>query len=663
LLSTIFFWPNYYAPFGSAKLIGFLFFTQLALPFYLAIIAREGNLFSRLHHPAIIALGSLILIMIASSALGIDPINSFFGTLKRPISTIVFLHGFFFVLYLHELFTFNQKWKHNLTTLLIGITATTSAYAIIESWLPFSLISQENRTAGLSGNPIYLASFLILPLFFSLSRAIDTNQKHKTVYWLTSGIIIGAILLSGTRGATLGLIAGFAFFVCVQSYQRGKSHLSILAKSGAGIFSIVLLIWLAGFVLPSDSPIQRLTAYTDNNVQTRLTYWGMALRGSLENPILGSGPGNFYRVADKFFTPNIYSITTVWPDKPHNTLLEWLESTGIVGLAAFVGILFFLFQEGWRKKRSRADLILLAGLTAYVVQSAFVFHTIGELIAFLFFLAWVISSKPETNIVSPPPRQRRTVVAAVIGALVLLIGVSTVTIPFHTLALNIGKGTAAVNQNTNEALAYFEKATSQPIVWDDALVAEKYFDITNQAEQTTNSQATIQAAINVYERTVSRHPLRAKYWTDLARLYVLLADTNDGTVDQAGITAAQRAIDLAPQRFEGAQTMAFILAQNGDLFQAAEYSSQTVIKNARALTKEYLTWAVDLSASRQEFETVIEMYTAWRNAHPEDLSILANLAATYAQNGQIEKAIETANELKRLDPASVNAVDEFLLSL
>ena len=383
LVTPILFFPSYIQAMSTAKVIAFLLLTLLALPCYLAILFQKKEPWSVFRQPIILTFAAFILTLILSSLLGIDPLNSFLGTLQRPVSVVLFIHGFLVVLYLYELFTHQERWKRTYTNILIGVATLIAFYALFEGWLFPSFVSQEGRVASVLGNPIFLSSFLILPLFLSLARASDGAKKHKTLYRLASTIMMGAILLSGTRGAFVGLLAGGLFWFVSHITTHRTSLKPFLTKSLAVVAIGVALLFAVVTFAPEQTGLSRLVQVGDTNVLSRLAYWEMGLRGWQQAPVLGLGPGNFYRIADQLFTEETYDSSTTWPDKPHNIAIEWLTTTGLIGFGLYLALLVLLYRQGLRL-RTTQSLILLAGLTAYVIQGQFVFHTFSELLTFLF---------------------------------------------------------------------------------------------------------------------------------------------------------------------------------------------------------------------------------------------------------------------------------------
>ena len=119
-----------------------------------------------------------------------------------------------------------------------------------------------------------------------------------------------------------------------------------------------------------------------------------------------------------------------------------------------------------------------------------------------------------------------------------------------------------------EMLSNPELVPTAGIVIDDMLVSKTAS--TRASETTTDQPDRIDEALTLYARTIARHPLRQAAWNEYAWLFYLKAITQNLPVEQEGLNAALRAVELAPGRREAIYTLTLIYIQNGDLEQAAQ---------------------------------------------------------------------------------------------
>ena len=179
-----------------------------------------------------------------------------------------------------------------------------------------------------------------LPFMFVL-----LNSRYRLVVAGMIGLVCAAILLSLSRGALLGVAAGFLLFVLT---DRRRVQLTLAAG----------LVATIGVVLVIHSNPQRFheavllkQQVAQENVTTRFQAWGAAARLAADHPLLGVGPGNFQFYYNKLTGQPVgaYTLTVA-----HNALLDISAELGLVAMCLFALYLVLAFvrltaalQEGY----------------------------------------------------------------------------------------------------------------------------------------------------------------------------------------------------------------------------------------------------------------------------------------------------------------------------
>lgn len=642
LVTPLLFFPDYSSPFTNAKYIGFILLVELTLPVFLFVRLSGSRPHPPLRNPILISLLLVVLAMLVSAFTGEDPFNSFFGNAQRPTGVFFYLHLVLFVFILRELFCIDRRWKNLAIHLVISTATIASLYGLFESWLLPAFVSVDGRVASVFGNPTVFSGFLILPIFFALAQANEGVPRGKQLLFLASvGIMGSALLLSGTRGAVVGLLGGGLGWVIIKIWNRQVSRKQFVLLLVIVSLLLVGSVFFVRTVVAPEHPLYRLTNVAGANVQARLTYWNLGLKGWLEHPLLGVGNENFYVIADRYGKPStIPTFTSYWPDKSHSALVGRLMATGILGMTLYVGFLFFLFCALLRTNMP-AHHIWAAGLITYLIQGLFLFETVSGLIMMFFLVALTVNlesqrlPEPQTTKTRPLCAAMAVSTSAVGMGILLLI----VTIPMHRLLLNIGQGNERLQDNPLVAFESYQSAESLAFIWDSRLLAKTYFTLLTTSVvqgdvpgQTLNE--LFEKTRTAFEQTLERHPQRAQDWNDFGRLFLLLAISQGGSVSEEGYEMVEQARSLAPSNPIPLETLTFMLLQDVESF-----------------------------ASQGEYETVVARYQQLIDLHPDALSYLANLAAAYAKTGQTQKAIETAQLLLEQDPASAPSMEAFLESL
>lgn len=150
------------------------------------------------------------------------------------------------------------------------------------------------------------------------------------------GLVSAAILLSLSRGAFLGLAAGFLVFVLT---DRRRVQVTLTAGAVAAV----------GVLLVIQSNPQRFheaLALKQNvaqeNVSTRFGAWSAAARLASEHPLLGVGPGNFQFHYNQLTGQPLGTFTLT---VAHNALLDIAAELGLVAMCLLALYLVLAFTR------------------------------------------------------------------------------------------------------------------------------------------------------------------------------------------------------------------------------------------------------------------------------------------------------------------------------
>ncbi len=670
------FWSQLYNTFSSSKVLFFWLVVDAVGVFWIHLAVRTDE-FSRLKRdPVVWALLAFIGVQILSSTLGVDPWHSFFGDMRRYTSVVMTLHLSVYVMALIFFLRRTPVWRSRFVHLLIVIASLASVHAIFE-WAGFvpSLVDFD-RASSVFGNPIYLASFLMIPCFLSLGEFHKERGSKRVVFGALSLLIFLGILATGTRGALIGLLVGLGVLV-LQTFHRRKSSSRITVI--VLLMSVLVFgsVYLIGRNSTQESILYRITHFSGENVSSRLTYWKLGIQGFSEAPLLGVGNENYYIVANKNYQAKEYGFDDMWVDKPHNYFVGLLVTNGLLGLLSFLALVGLLLKRSWK----RTDYFAPA-LMAYLAQSAFIFSTISASITFFFLMALIVTQtkRPDGRVV------RWGSGIQVVGTLLMFLVLFGFTIPYARTVHALGQ--------TDDLQAASTKIDKQLVVYDYGNVAKVYF---NTLLAGPFNQSLFDKTQAYYLKAISRHPQQAELWYHLARLYITQATEMGTVVSKEGVTAVDKVRALAPGRINGQYLQVFIAELSGDSQGAIEmaeelhqtypddpettwilaqlYLTNEQIDSGLALALEALEegltllsskdllFLVSLFAERGQYDQVVDVYERAVDMFPNELTLLPGLAASYATVGDRGSAIETAQELIRLDPQSRDAAQAFIDSL
>jgi len=136
----------------------------------------------------------------------------------------------------------------------------------------------------------------------------------------------------------------------------------------------------------------------DPAVKNRLVVWRLALADFKFHPWLGVGMENFEVIYNKYYTPD---ISENWFDRTHNVYLDELMAGGVVGLAAYLAILGYLFYslfKNWREDYYKFAA-LFSLLIAYAIHNFFVFDTLNTSFLYIFLIGLISFKEKESEAV------------------------------------------------------------------------------------------------------------------------------------------------------------------------------------------------------------------------------------------------------------------------
>lgn len=221
---------------------------------------------------------------------------------------------------------------------------------------PEGEIIKENVHLGWGmWNPIGFCLTVLIPLIMRGAIA----GRYRTLYLIIGILTWVAAIFSMSRNAQLFSTLTMAACVIIGSV-RGERRI---------LFRILLGIGIAGAigicVLLHDRLLPLISAFLYDN--GRFELWGTALDNFLASPIIGKG---FYG----FGRGNVFAAFLPW--LAHNTVLEMLSATGILGTGAYL-VYRACTLRPFIKEMSRDKLMLLLPILVTLAMSLidnYVFH-------------------------------------------------------------------------------------------------------------------------------------------------------------------------------------------------------------------------------------------------------------------------------------------------
>lgn len=202
-------------------------------------------------------------------------------------------------------------------------------------------------------------SFFVNLCFFSGLGYFFSQKKNpvKTFIVLSLVLMFASVILSFSRGAYLGLIAGAAFFAVI-FLKRSK----ILGKTLLAIGLAIVFLFALNSSLVSTRLASSFNLKEGSNKE-RFENWAEAANIVLDYPIAGVGLGNYARMVD----PEAAERSSIYA---HNLFLDIAVETGIPNAMIFFSLIFVSVWRGIKSK-NYLGLGISAGLISFFVHSIF----------------------------------------------------------------------------------------------------------------------------------------------------------------------------------------------------------------------------------------------------------------------------------------------------
>lgn len=273
---------------------------------------------------------------------------------------------------------------------------------------PFgSFVNKHNFAA-------YIEMCAGVPLGLLFSGAV--GREKRLLYLTAIGLMGIALVMSGSRGGLVALIAELVFLAIISTKNRTPAALFVKIGLAA---ALIAAIAVGTILIGGDSTLTRIaeTAGSKDPTSSRLQIWATTLDVIKQNPVLGAGWGAF-GVAYTQFDP-LNGRERV--EQSHNDYLQIIADAGIIGAVLGILFLFFLFRDGWRRIQSgdnfRRGLAIgaLAGCFAILVHSLFdfVLHTTAISLLFLTLAALATLNGRVEAEETPRPKRRKASVTSI----------------------------------------------------------------------------------------------------------------------------------------------------------------------------------------------------------------------------------------------------------
>jgi O-antigen ligase len=273
--------------------------------------------------------------------------------------------------------------------LIVEVAYSLRGYFEAEKMIDFQFWLVPEFLKGITGNKNITAASIAFKIpFIYLLFSFIQNKYFKVLLILIISVVYFNLFLLSSRAIIVSISICILFFIVgsLISFYRSKGvFINYLKWVGIYLLPVILAYSflsisindenfkienrLSTITSPIDTDIEGLQVQSDVSTSNRLRYYKSGLNYFFENPILGTGIGNWQILSIKLDSDNIESY--IVPFVAHNDYIELLAEIGIFGMILYLFFilspLYFLLKIFFMTKDQKTQNICLILTLPFIV--------------------------------------------------------------------------------------------------------------------------------------------------------------------------------------------------------------------------------------------------------------------------------------------------------
>ena len=283
--------------------------------------------------------------------------------------------------------------------ILVLVGAAVSALGVLQHFGVDLVRGEAERAAvGTLGNPNFAGALAaaLLPLALGLAVA-PCERPLRSAMLASAPFLLAEAVLSGSRGAWLGGVAGLAIFGGFFLFGRVPPQLRQVRRTAAAVAAVFLLVTLGlGATTEVGKRFRVLFSREAASREVRPSLWAGAIRMTRDKPWTGHGTGGFAPAYVAYRDPEEAHLSgnASQVEEPHCEPLRIAAENGVPGLIASA-LLLLAAAAGARHALARGTALrphlVAVGIIASLA-SLFVFGLVNPLgsVPSLALVGWVL---------------------------------------------------------------------------------------------------------------------------------------------------------------------------------------------------------------------------------------------------------------------------------
>jgi O-antigen ligase/tetratricopeptide (TPR) repeat protein len=470
------------------------------------------------------------------------------------------------------------------------------------------------------------ATYLYLMLFAVITRWRVTRARLPRIFlvvWAVPALIL--LFLTASRGGWLATSLGL--FIIIVVYVRDAGGFNALRNLWGFIrqrwllsltLGVIGVVVLAGLVWVASQ--QLINPQKGPAVLARVEFWVPAWQAFWQRPLLGQGPLTYGSAYLRYNSVPPYGFFA----HAHNTILNLLVESGLIGVLAFSVLVFSTFVAVWKQvcmltgENRAVAIAALAGAAAWAAHSLVDTVQVEPMnsLVILVILGAALGKRDVIASIRPVSKSKLFIDGGRIGWPIVLGLVLSVTGFYNVwkLAPYTAGVTATVSSNWPEAQTQFAEAVRRE---SGSVMAHQQLGLTDSILADKNGPDNLEQAISEFEIVVRLDP---DWWLNHANLAALYMAQGDSQAALAESRLASQLGSMSPLT----QLNYGVVAESAGQFNEARQAYQTTLTLRPDWAEAYFWRATKFR---------IGIVSDWRNLTPASLPLTLTQMEQQAKGG------------------------------
>lgn len=501
----------------------------------------------------------------------------------------------------------SAKTKQYLKIMVLSLFLV-SGYGILQkAGIDNHLWSQDvpARIFSTLGQPNWLAAWIDGLIFLTIAFFEKKEEKSKKILFLIIfAFAFSALIFTRSRSGFL------AFWLIYFLALAGSFFIkTVKIKKTLLLFGCLAIGLTFLFLSPFPSVNRYLEGLSPTNPQSlpkwnkgdnpdlgsatadiRKTVWLGAIKVFQDHPILGTGPETF-AYSYYWHQPQSHNLLSEWDflyNKAHNEYLNFLATSGIVGLLAYLTLMGVSLKLFWKSRQKKLNLLvwaLGAGYLTILITNFFGFSVVATNLLFFLMPAFVFtlqqkqSDEDRLSVDIEPfnERQKIFVIILTLAGLNLLFGLAKYWLADYYFAQgekNFQQGNypqAYPNYQKAQHLRPQESFYTNKTATNCAYLAIIFNQEGNQEEA---NKFTVLAQ-ELAQKTINQNPYQVNFYRQQSQTYYLLSSL-EPKYQKSAYQLLLKAHRLAPVNPKITYNLGILAHQQGNPNQAISWLETTI---------------------------------------------------------------------------------------